>query len=154
MFSIVGVAGRCSGSVWLAHTVPCLVAPLYDGGYSALHRRFYKPGGFEVKKDTVVLVLCVVARIGIGHGCTRISEFSLDLFSYLSVPDTHHGLYEAFYFSYFFLAVTYLGLCFWHVGQEGDSWAYLWATLALWLLSVLVRLFHHSQALKLDSPPW
>lgn len=41
----------------VAHTVPFLVAPLYDGGYSALHKQFCKPGGFEVKKDPVVLVL-------------------------------------------------------------------------------------------------
>ena len=47
--------------------------------------------------------------------------------------------------------MTYLELCFWHFGQEGDLWAYLWATLALWLVSV-VRLFYHNQALKLDSP--
>ena len=40
-----------------AHTVPFLVVPLYDGGYSALHEQFYKPGGFEVKKDPVGLVL-------------------------------------------------------------------------------------------------
>lgn len=41
----------------VAHTVPFSVAPLYDGGYSALHKQFYTPGGFEVKKDLVVLVL-------------------------------------------------------------------------------------------------
>ena len=49
------------------------------------------------------------------------------------------------------MAVTYLGLCFWHFGQEGDSWIYLWATVAVWLFSVLGRLFYKNQALRFDS---
>lgn len=133
----------------VAHRVPFLVAPLYDGGYSALHKWFYKPGGFEVKKDPVVLVLWLLILELYKGVPALVILFGLVL---LSVPDTRHRLCEAFYFSYFLLAVTYLGLCFWHYGQEGDSWAYLWATLALWLLSVLVRFFYHKQALKLDSP--
>ena len=36
----------------VAHTVPFIVAPLHDGGYLALHKQFYKPGGFEVSKPS------------------------------------------------------------------------------------------------------
>ena len=32
----------------VVHTVPFIVAPLKDGGYAALHKQFYKPGGYEV----------------------------------------------------------------------------------------------------------
>ena len=32
----------------VVHTVPFIVAPLKDGGSSALHKQYYKPGGFEV----------------------------------------------------------------------------------------------------------
>lgn len=32
-----------------AHTIPFLVAPLRDGGYSALHKQFYEPGSFDVE---------------------------------------------------------------------------------------------------------
>lgn len=70
----------------------------------------------------------------------------------LSIPYIRHRFYETFYFSHFFLAIAYLGLCFWHSGQEGDSWAYLWATLALWLLSILGRVFYHNQSFKPDNP--
>ena len=35
----------------VAHTIPFIVAPLHDGGYSALHEQFYKPGSFEVNDD-------------------------------------------------------------------------------------------------------
>ena len=69
----------------------------------------------------------------------------------LSIPYIRHRFYETFYFSHYFLAVTYLGLCFWHFGQEGDSWAYLWATLALWLLSILGRVFYYNQSFKVDN---
>lgn len=35
----------------VAHTVPFLVAPMRDGGLPALHKQFYQPGGYEVRKD-------------------------------------------------------------------------------------------------------
>ena len=35
----------------IVHTVPFIVAPLHDGGYAALHKQFYKPGGLEVELD-------------------------------------------------------------------------------------------------------
>ncbi|RFU76499.1 ferric cupric reductase transmembrane component 7 [Trichoderma arundinaceum] len=38
---------------------------------------------------------------------------------------------------------------FWHAGQEQDSWAYLWATLAISLSSMLVRLFYKWQTFSL-----
>lgn len=93
-----------------------------------------------------------IAMFGSKRPLRRLNHLALPPALSCCERPSFHRLYGAFYFSYFFLAVTYLGLCFWHFGQEGDSWAYLWATLALWLLSVLVRLFYHSQALKLDSP--
>lgn len=37
----------------VVHTVPFIVAPLHDEGYSALHKQFYKPGSFEVKEDLI-----------------------------------------------------------------------------------------------------
>ena len=32
----------------IVHTVPFIIAPIRDGGYQALHKQYYKPGGFEV----------------------------------------------------------------------------------------------------------
>lgn len=46
-------------SLSVVHTVPFIVAPLKDGGYTALHKQFFKPGGFEVSSDeTVVSKIC------------------------------------------------------------------------------------------------
>ena len=57
-----------------------------------------------------------------------------------SIPFIRHRFYETFYFLHITLYIIYLGLCFWHFGQEGDSWTYLWATLAIWLATLLARL--------------
>lgn len=43
---------------------------------------------------------------------------------------------------------------FWHAGNLGDSWAYLWATLAVWLLSILMRTFYFNQPTSILSSEW
>ena len=45
----------------------------------------------------------------------------------------------------------YLALCFWHFGQIEDSWTYLWASLGLWLLTILGRIFWKNQAFRVDT---
>lgn len=72
----------------------------------------------------------------------------------LSIPFIRHRVYELFYHVHFWLAVTYLGLMFWHAGQEGDSWAYLWASLAIWLATIVARTFYYTQPMSLTSSRW
>jgi len=47
------VSWMCFG-LSVAHTIPFIVAPLRDGGYSALNKQFYKPGSFEVSQDQLM----------------------------------------------------------------------------------------------------
>ncbi|KAL8708762.1 MAG: hypothetical protein Q9220_006404 [cf. Caloplaca sp. 1 TL-2023] len=101
----------------IAHTVPFLVAPLKDGGYAALHKQFYEPGGFEYTGTPALAILVGLAVF--------------------SIPAIRRRFYETFYFLHIALYISYLGLCFWHFGNLGDSWAYLWATLAIWLATVV-----------------
>ena len=68
-----------------------------------------------------------------------------------SLPAFRHRLYKSFYWSHVALAVTYIGLCFWHFGNLGDSWAYLWATVAIWLFSMLGRIFVKNQSFKITK---
>jgi predicted ferric reductase len=49
------------------------------------------------------------------------------------------------------LAITYLGLLFWHSENLMDSWAYLWATVAIWLASWLARAFWKTQPLNIKN---
>lgn len=66
-----------------------------------------------------------------------------------SLPWVRHRFHEAFYGVHVLLAVTYLGLLFWHADHVLDSWAYLWATLALWLASYLARVFWFTRPLNI-----
>jgi predicted ferric reductase len=59
----------------------------------------------------------------------------------LSIPTIRHRFYNFFYRMHIPLYIAYLGTMFWHSGNQRDSWAYLWATLALSLFSMFVRLF-------------
>lgn len=69
----------------------------------------------------------------------------------LSIPYLRHRFYEAFYHLHILLAISYVGLMFWHSGNLGDSWAYLWATIAVWLASILARFFYFNQSLNVHN---
>ena len=70
---------------------------------------------------------------------------------FFSIPWVRNRFYETFWHLHIILALSYLGLMFWHAGQEQDSWAYLWATLALLLASVIARVFHFNRAFNLRT---
>lgn len=71
--------------------------------------------------------------------------------TFLSIPPIRRWAYETFYFSHVLIAISYLGLLFWHAANLEDSWAYLWATLSLWLASWLARLFWYTRPLNLRN---
>ncbi|KAI9730040.1 MAG: hypothetical protein M1818_008309 [Claussenomyces sp. TS43310] len=101
------------------HTIPFIVAPLRDGGPAELHRQFYKPGAYEytgVPPLALLVFLC-----------------------FFSIPWIRHRLYEIWVHSHIAAAIIYLGLMFWHVNRELNSWYYLWATLSIWLLQLIGR---------------
>ena len=68
-----------------------------------------------------------------------------------SIPWVRNRVYESFYWTHFLLAIVYIGLCFWHFGNLGDSWLYLWATLGIWLVNMLGRIFFKTQAFRLTD---
>ncbi|RMD44450.1 hypothetical protein DV735_g745, partial [Chaetothyriales sp. CBS 134920] len=118
----------------VAHTIPFIVAPLKDGGYKALHAQFYKPGGLEYTGTPTLAILFGILV--------------------LSIPWFRHRAYEAFYHIHFWMAATYLGLMFWHCDNNGDSWAYLWASLAIWLATIAARAFWFNQSTSIVVPRW
>lgn len=67
----------------------------------------------------------------------------------LSIPWIRHRIYEGFYHIHFWLAVSYIGLMFWHCKDLGDSWAYMWASLAVWLFSIFGRVFWYNRTTNL-----
>lgn len=71
--------------------------------------------------------------------------------TFLSIPPIRRWAYETFYYSHVLIAISYLGLLFWHAANLEDSWAYLWATLSLWLASWLARMFWYTRPLNLRN---
>lgn len=67
----------------------------------------------------------------------------------LSIPWIRHRMYEGFYHIHFWLAVSYIGLMFWHCKDLGDSWTYMWASLAVWLFSIFGRVFWYNRTTNL-----
>jgi predicted ferric reductase len=120
----------------LIHTIPFFYASANDygnGGAQRVKSEFYfwgtKIGGSEysgVPALAVLFALCV-----------------------LSLPQIRNWAYETFFGLHILLAITHLGLLFWHGGNLGDSWAYLWATLAVWAASWLVRAFWKTQSFNI-----
>ena len=112
------------------HTIPFIYVENKEG---ILHKQWYKPGAFEY---------------------TGVPPFAVGFFlAIFAVPWIRGLVYELFVYTHILGAMTFLGLCFWHFGNEGDSWLYLWATLAIWLSQILGRMFGKMSAFKI-SEPW
>ncbi|KAI1847989.1 hypothetical protein JX266_006102 [Neoarthrinium moseri] len=118
----------------LIHTIPFFIASFYepgDGGYERVKSEFYRKGSAaSLTEYSGVPPLAILFGLCI-----------------LSLPPIRHRFYESFYAVHILLAITYVGLLFWHAGDELDSWAYLWATVAIWLASWFARLFWFNQSL-------
>ncbi|KAI9838042.1 MAG: hypothetical protein M1819_006196 [Sarea resinae] len=106
----------------IVHTVPFIVAPLRDGGRAMLREQF------------------AFAASGASE-YTGIPPFAVLVFlAAFSIPWIRRRFYEIFVHSHIAAAIAYLGLMFWHTSKALDSWDYLWATVAVWLCSLLGRL--------------
>ncbi|KAK9335245.1 hypothetical protein LIPSTDRAFT_64448 [Lipomyces starkeyi NRRL Y-11557] len=136
----LNVIHRCvawiSFALSLFHALPYFVASYRDygfGGYARVKYEFYMSKGpaYEysgVPALAILFGLCV-----------------------LSLPQIRNQFYESFFAVHICLAVTYIGLCFWHSGNVNDSWAYLYATLAIWLASWLARACWFTRPLNIKS---
>ncbi|KAK7523955.1 ferric reductase NAD binding domain-containing protein [Phyllosticta citriasiana] len=109
------------------HAFPFLVASYRDvggnGGYQRVKLEFYRDAmGVSEYSGTppfgMLFGLCI-----------------------LSIRQVRERFYEAFYIGHILMSIAFVGMLFWHSGQERDSWTYLWATIAVWLASWCVRLF-------------
>ncbi|CAN6673022.1 ferric/cupric reductase transmembrane component 7 [Trichomonascus vanleenenianus] len=112
------------------HTVPFLAQPMWEGGAQWLHKWYYD--GITDISGTVALVLLM----------------TLCFFSLRSIRDR---FYELFLHYHWPVAIAYFGVLFWHDGNSLESWAYLWATLALWGAGLLYRYFTKTSYLSIRS---
>lgn len=106
----------------LIHTIPFYVTPIWDQGGLATFKSYfvgkYYIYGTGVAALVPLIVLCV-------HSLPFLRSWMYELFVALHVP----------------LSMVYLGMLFWHCNNYLTSWNYLFATLAIWVLSYCGRLF-------------
>ncbi|KAF2403452.1 hypothetical protein EJ06DRAFT_571662 [Trichodelitschia bisporula] len=121
----------------LVHTIPFFYASIYDegdGGDQRVKSEFYTNKMRGANEYSGVPPLAMLFGLCI-----------------LSLPPLRNKFYESFYAVHILLAITYLGLLFWHAANVNDSWAYLWATLAVWLASWAARTFYYTRPLNIHS---
>ncbi len=106
----------------LIHTIPFYITPVWDQGGPAVFRSFftgqYYIYGTGVAALVPLLFLCL-------HSLPFLRAWMYELFVALHVP----------------VSIVFVGMMFWHCHKYLTSWNYLFATVAIWLLSYCVRLF-------------
>ncbi|PVH82906.1 hypothetical protein DL98DRAFT_652887 [Cadophora sp. DSE1049] len=122
-----------SFSLAWCHTIPFFWISYTDGGYENVKIRFFMGSGGTTEWGGVPPLI------------------NLFLLCILSLPIIRYRIYESFYYSHIVLSISYLGLLFWHAGNILDSWAYLWATLALWLASWTARALWYTQPTNIKN---
>ena len=108
----------------LVHTVPFYVQPVWDDGGVAVFQKLF-PGGSGVVYGTGIACL-----VPLGWLCVA------------SLPFLRSLAYEVFVILHVPVAIAYVALLFWHCHNYLTSWDYLFATVAIWILSYIVRIFN------------
>lgn len=114
----------------LVHTVPFYIQPIWNDGGLIVFTNLISVNGYIYGTGLCALVplawLCV-----------------------LSLPIIRKVAYELFLVLHVPVAFIYVGMLFWHCQNFLNSWAFLYATCAIWLLCYILRIF------KLNwTKPW
>ncbi|KAJ5092610.1 hypothetical protein NUU61_007480 [Penicillium alfredii] len=107
----------------LVHMVPFYITPIWEDG-ALMNYRQYLPRNIYVYGTgfaalVPLLVLCI-------H----------------SLPFLRHWMYELFIVIHIPVSWVFVAMLFWHTKNFLSSWAYLWTTIVIWILSYLIRLFY------------
>ncbi|PBP16894.1 ferric reductase like transmembrane component [Diplocarpon rosae] len=107
----------------LVHAVPFYVQPVWDDGGMTVFAKLFPPG------SGVIYGSGIACLVPLGWLCVA------------SLPFLRSLAYELFVMLHMPVAVIYVGLLFWHCKSYLTSWDYLYATVAIWVLSYLIRIF-------------
>ncbi|PSN63621.1 hypothetical protein BS50DRAFT_85347 [Corynespora cassiicola Philippines] len=109
----------------IIHTVPFYVTPVWSDRSSRhnFERLFAQEGFYAYGTGIAALVpLCFLCV----HSLAFLRHWMYELFVSLHVP----------------VSIVFLGMMFWHCHNYLTSWHYLFATMGIWLLSYIMRLFY------------
>lgn len=107
----------------LVHTVPFYIQPVWEDGGEAVFTMLYNNGvGYVYGTGIACLVplawLCIASL-------PILRDLAYEIFALLHIP----------------VSIAFVGLLFWHCKNYLTSWSYLWATVAIWVLSYFMRMF-------------
>ncbi|KAL8659978.1 MAG: hypothetical protein Q9226_000141 [Calogaya cf. arnoldii] len=105
----------------LIHTIPFYVTPVWDQGGLVLFKSLFRDQDYIYGTGIAALVPLIFLCV---HSLPILRAWMYELFVALHVP----------------VSIVFLGMLFWHCHNYLTSWNYLWATVAIWLTSYLVRL--------------
>ncbi|KAI1343368.1 ferric reductase like transmembrane component [Xylariaceae sp. FL0016] len=107
----------------LIHTVPFYIQPVWDDGGMQIYQKLF-PQGSGVIYGTGIA--CLVPLVWL---CVA------------SLPFVRRIAYEVFVTLHVPAGIVYLGVLFWHTKNFLASWDYLYATVAIWVICYIMRLF-------------
>ena len=123
----LNVLHRWGGYICMAlaivHTVPFYITPVWDQGALQAFQNLFQ-GQYYVYGTGVA------ALVPLGFLCLH------------SLPFLRHRMYELFVILHVPVSLVFIGMMFWHCNNYLTSWHYLIATLAIWFVSLVVRLFY------------
>ena len=108
----------------LLHTIPFYVQMLRDPVGYATWRAYFNTNGIYI----------------FGTGFAAIAP--LIFLCIHSIASLRHWAYELFVTTHVPVSIIYLGMLFWHCKNYLTSWNYLFATLAIWVVSYAMRLLY------------
>ena len=108
----------------LLHTIPFYVQKLQDPVGYAIWRSYFNTNGIYI----------------FGTGFAALAP--LIFLCIHSLASLRHLAYELFVTTHVPVSMVYLGMLFWHCKNYLTSWNYLFATLAIWVVSYLMRIVY------------
>ncbi|KAJ5595567.1 uncharacterized protein N7459_001775 [Penicillium hispanicum] len=105
----------------LLHMVPFYITPIWEDGALLNYRNWVPQGIYAYGNGLAAIIPLAVLCI---H----------------SLPFIRNRMYELFIVIHIPVSWVFVAMLFWHTKNYLGSWAYLWTTIVLWILTYLIRL--------------
>ncbi|KAB8072509.1 ferric reductase NAD binding domain-containing protein [Aspergillus leporis] len=107
----------------LIHMIPFYVTPIWENGVLVYYQQYFPRHIYIYGTGWAALAPLIVLCV---HSLPIIRAWMYELFKLVHLP----------------ASIFFLAMIFWHSKNFLASWDYLWATVAIWILSYAVRLFY------------
>ncbi|CAF9906650.1 MAG: hypothetical protein GOMPHAMPRED_004835 [Gomphillus americanus] len=111
----------------LIHVIPFYITPVWKDGAEAIFRGRGYFWGVSYPYTTGLAAFASLVLL-----CTHSLSF------------IRSRMYELFVIVHTPLSVVFLGFMFWHCGNALISWSFLWATVGIWVGSLIFRLYYQN----------